>query len=109
MFIIFRWSHTDPVWIRWAFAGTVGRTVPNDYVLPTVHHGGNFVDLNLEVVVQQATGTVMAFQPQHLHGTTLTARSMNYILSLSSTERVRAGFLHTVDTVARFLDCEVHE
>jgi len=45
--------------------------------------GSSFVDIGLKVVVHQARGTVMAFQPEHLHGTTIAHGAINTGMSIS--------------------------
>ena len=39
--------------------------------------GSSFVDVSLKVVIHQAIGTMMAFQPEQLHGTTKSNGAVN--------------------------------
>lgn len=55
--------------------------------------GSNYVDVGLKVVVQSAPGTLTAFQPDQLHGTTYTGGILNYGLSMNSTRRVHEAIL----------------
>lgn len=50
--------------------------------------GSSFVDIGLKVVVHQSTGTVTAFKPEHLHGTTVSHGLANSILAISFSRRV---------------------
>ncbi|KAK6971426.1 hypothetical protein R3P38DRAFT_2479492, partial [Favolaschia claudopus] len=45
--------------------------------------GGNFVDMSLRVVVEQATGTLFIFDPTHKHGTTRLCGAHNYTESFT--------------------------
>ena len=45
--------------------------------------GQNFVDLNLQVLVKQAECTAIAFQPDHLYGTTVGNGATNHIISIN--------------------------
>lgn len=87
-----RWAHIDKCWAGgphnsgYGLSYCVDRIV--DEIPPASHSqttrsssgenraawpaggGGNFVDITLRVVVRQATGTLMAFQPEYPHGTT---------------------------------------
>ncbi|KAJ7650551.1 hypothetical protein FB45DRAFT_1077286 [Roridomyces roridus] len=65
--------------------------------VPTVHnpqlpHGGNFVDLSLKVLVQQATGTLLAHCPEYLHGTTELAGIHACGITIPFTLRVKQQF-----------------
>ncbi|KDR67757.1 hypothetical protein GALMADRAFT_146784 [Galerina marginata CBS 339.88] len=83
-------SHTDACSVEWAFGWTVGR-IDTAQILPA-NKGANFVDLGLRVVVENSAGTLTAFQPECLHGTTEKGGVMNYILALTSTRRVFEGY-----------------
>ena len=46
--------------------------------------GSNFVDIGLKVVIQQSTGTAMAFKLEHLYpGTTVSRGLANLILAVT--------------------------
>ncbi|KAF9016728.1 hypothetical protein BDZ89DRAFT_1117961 [Hymenopellis radicata] len=91
------WTHLDPVHIRWGFAFCVGRTVPARSSLPSRHFGGNFVDFHSKVIVEQDSGTLLAFAPGDMHATTLKAGVENYILAFCATQRVFDG-LNALDS-----------
>ena len=76
-----------------------------DYGGQSIHTGGSFVDLDIEVVVQQSAGTLLAFKPEHFHGTSLTLGSVNYIMSLTSTKRVNDGYRGLGTDIVHFLPC----
>jgi len=50
--------------------------------------GASFVDVGLKVVVRQATGTIMAFQPEQLHGTTISNGAVNTGMAITFSRRV---------------------
>lgn len=50
--------------------------------------GQNFVDLDLRVLVKQAERTVCAFQPDHLHGTTVGNGAVNHTISINFSRRL---------------------
>jgi hypothetical protein len=50
--------------------------------------GSSFVDVGLKVVVRQATGTMMAFQPEQLHGTTIANGAVNTGMAITFSRRV---------------------
>jgi hypothetical protein len=54
--------------------------------------GGNFVDITLGVVVQQATGTLMAFKPEHLHGTTRLCGAHNRMCTITFSSHIAEAF-----------------
>jgi hypothetical protein len=54
--------------------------------------GGNFVDITLGVVVQQATGTLMAFKPEYLHGTTRLCGAHNRMCTVAFSSRIAEAF-----------------
>ena len=64
-------AHTDLSSLIWAFAWIVGRFEPSPGALPQ-NKGANFVDLGLQTVIENSPGTLIAFQPEYLHGTTET-------------------------------------
>jgi len=74
--------------------------------------GSSYVDIGLKVVVQSAAGTLSAFQPNHLHGTTFTGGIVNYGLSMTSTRRVHEAIREIEQDGARVkysLDTDKHE
>jgi hypothetical protein len=58
--------HKDKCFARCGLGWCVGWVVDRGCQNP----GGNFVDVSLRVVVEQAAGTLMAFEPEYPHGTT---------------------------------------
>lgn len=45
--------------------------------------GGSFVDVSLKVIVKQAQGTMLAFQPDLIHGTTVSHGAVNHIIAVT--------------------------
>lgn len=88
---LYRHSHIDEAWLKWAFGWTTTRFVPEDFDLPH-GYGSSYVDLGLKVVVRAAPATLTAFQPEALHGTTFSGGAINYGLSMTATRRVRDGY-----------------
>lgn len=80
------WTHTDKAYCKYAFTLCADR---QNLEIPTqALPGSSFVDIGLKVVVHQARGTVMAFQPEHLHGTTIAHGAINTGMSISFSRRV---------------------
>lgn len=50
--------------------------------------GGSFVDASLKVVVRQERGTMIAFRPDHMHGTSIMNGAVNAIISINFSSRV---------------------
>ncbi|ESK86627.1 hypothetical protein Moror_9731 [Moniliophthora roreri MCA 2997] len=84
-------THRDPAYCRWAFGFTAVHDRSEDSELPE-GHGSNYVDMTLGIVVESGDGTLTAFQPDYLHGTTYAGKIVNYGLSATMTRRVRDGF-----------------
>ena len=61
------WTHTDQAYCKYAFVLCAEHQNPDVQIHP--FPGLSFVVIGLKVVCQ-ATGTMMAFQPECLHGTT---------------------------------------
>jgi len=104
-------THVDECAVRWAFGWTVTHDIPDDCPLPP-GMGSSYVDVGLKVVVQSAAGTLSAFQPNHLHGTTFTGGIVNYGLSMTSTRRVNDAIweIEQIGTHVRYcLDTDKHE
>ena len=83
MILTTRWTHTDPAFCRYGFTLCVDHE--------TVHSppiGSSFVDVGLKVLVRQKAGTVMAFQPDFLPGTTLTNAAINKGVAICFSRRV---------------------
>jgi hypothetical protein len=55
--------HKDKCYAEYGLVWCIGRVVDGG-------SGGNFADVSLRVAVEQAAGTLMAFQPEFPHGTT---------------------------------------
>jgi hypothetical protein len=66
-----------------------------------VNGGANFVDLGLKTVVKNCPGTLIAFQPEFLHGTTENCGVDNYILALPSTRRVHDAYMELEENGAK--------
>lgn len=54
--------------------------------------GGSFVDVGLRVVVRQAVGTLIAFQPDHFHGTTRLFGAQNRLISINFSSHILEAF-----------------
>lgn len=54
--------------------------------------GGNFVDITLRVVVKQAKGTLMAFQPEYAHGTTRLCGAHNRMCTITFSSHILDAF-----------------
>jgi hypothetical protein len=86
LFIYFcSWTHTDQAFCDYAFAFCVDCCIPNT---PAKFPGASFVDIGLGVVVHQATGTMMAFQPEHLHGTMAAYGAINLSIAITFSQHV---------------------
>lgn len=81
-----RWTHTDKAYCTYAFGFCPDRQIPDPAIQPFA--GSSFVDVGLQVVVRHATGSMMAFQPGHLHGTTMAEGAVNMGLLISFSRRV---------------------
>ncbi|THV06841.1 hypothetical protein K435DRAFT_789283 [Dendrothele bispora CBS 962.96] len=87
------WSHTDLCYTPWAFNITVGRvkadTLTAKKRIPIPEQGGaNFVVVDLKVVVMNAPATIFAFNPEQLHGTTVTGDTVNYNMTFAFSQKV---------------------
>ena len=71
---------------------TAGRDEPSPKTLP-LNKGANFVDLGLQTVVENCPGTLAAFQPECLHGTTETRGVENYILVMPFIRKVYDAYI----------------
>jgi hypothetical protein len=78
----------------------------------TYEPGANFVDATLRVVVEQSAGTVISFQPAHLHGTSIGYGASNDIISINFSKRVGDAWAearasgHSVSILSRARDEE---
>lgn len=90
-------AHTDPCYAPFAFNLNVGRsqqdtkTARQNINIPA-YGGANFVDANLLVVVIGAVGTIFAFDPSHVHGTTVTGGTQNLNLTFGFSKKVGDSF-----------------
>ncbi|ESK87186.1 hypothetical protein Moror_5857 [Moniliophthora roreri MCA 2997] len=79
------WSHTNDCYTCFAFNISAGheqiRTATSGKVHILSYGGANFVDVNLHVVVVNEAATLFAFNPAHVHGTTVTGGTINYHLT----------------------------
>ncbi|KAL0060974.1 hypothetical protein AAF712_012205 [Marasmius tenuissimus] len=87
-----RWSHTDRKYAPFAFNLTAareqGETLTSGNVEIPPYGGANFVDVNLRVVVINAPATMFAFDPEHVHGTTVTGGTVNYNITITFSSRI---------------------
>jgi len=77
-----------------------------------VNGGANFVDLGLKTIVKNCPGTLIAFQPEFLHGTTENQGVKNYILALPSTRRVHEAYMEMEKNGTKIefgIPCNEHE
>lgn len=99
----------DPAYCKYAFFYCVGRSItpqepatdaemlrstrqtPKSAAKCQVVYkpGANFVDAGLHVVVEQSIGTVVSFQPAHLHGTSIGYGASNAIISINFSQRIK--------------------
>jgi len=102
------WAHTDKCWARYAIAWCLDRVVqkPGTHKSCTTrtNHGGenkeawpsggggNFVDITLRVVVKQAVGTLMLFQPEYLHGTTRLCGAQNRLCVITFSTHILEAY-----------------
>ncbi|KIM77462.1 hypothetical protein PILCRDRAFT_11921 [Piloderma croceum F 1598] len=85
------WTHTDPSYGKYAFAWCVGRDV--DLQAPLAFKpGGSFVEVEEHVIVHQAMGTLIAFKPDHQHGTSQLFGAHNRICSINFSSRILDAF-----------------
>ena len=80
------WTHTDQAYCKYAFVLCPERQNPDVQIHP--FPGSTFVDVGLKVAVRQATGTMTAFQPEHLHGTTSARGAVNTTMIISFSRRI---------------------
>lgn len=103
LFSHFRSAHTDKCWAGYGLSYCVGRVMDEEQADAVGHSGenrkawpveggGNFVDITLGVVVQQATGTLMAFQPKYLHGTTRLCGAHNRMCTITFSSHIAEAF-----------------
>jgi hypothetical protein len=52
----------------------------------------NFVELGLKVVVKQAAGTYMAFQPKYAHGTTRLCGAHNRMCTITFSSHILEAY-----------------
>ena len=111
LFSHFRWAHTDKCWAGYGLSYCVGHVVDGkqaatcshinssgeDRAAWPVEGGGNFVDITLGVVVQQATGTLMAFQLEHPHGTTHLCGAHNRMCTITFSSHILEAFKIVVE------------
>ena len=83
-----RWTHTDKAYCKYAFSFCVGRELPEQPPQQNLPCGSSFVDIGLKVAVRQDRGTVTAFRPEYLHGTTLAYGAINSIIAITFSKRV---------------------
>ena len=85
----------QPSILQICFAFCADRTLSK---LGPSNGGANFVDVGLKVVIQQETGTILAFKPEQLHGTTLSHGGANSIAAVTFSRRVSDAW---ADALAR--------
>ncbi|KAF8882084.1 hypothetical protein BD779DRAFT_1473056 [Infundibulicybe gibba] len=100
-------AHTDSAFAQWALSWCTTRidkvdVPPARYQTRSVSKpsdpgppggGGNFVDLSLRVVVKQAQGTMMAFQPEFAHGTTHLCDARNQVATITFSQHIWNAYL----------------
>jgi hypothetical protein len=104
------WTHTDPSYGKYAFAWCVGRDVDpvpwtpnpssqftrssslNQQAPLAFKPGGSFVEVEERVIVRQAMGTLIAFKPDHQHGTSRLFGAHNRICSINFSSRILDAF-----------------
>jgi len=104
------WAHTDKCWARYASAWCLDRVVqkPGTEKSRTNHDGenkdawpsgggGNFVDITLRVVVKQAAGTLLLFQPEYLHGTTRLCGAHNRLCVITFSTHILKAYQIAVE------------
>ncbi|KAJ3507943.1 hypothetical protein NMY22_g16778 [Coprinellus aureogranulatus] len=92
-------THKDHSPLKWSLAITSMREVYSDSPL-NPKFGSNLVDLSLRVVVQSRVGTLTAFNPNELHGTTTHGRGIDPVnagVSLTSTRRVYTAYTEMME------------
>lgn len=92
-------AHSDPSFACYSFALCVGRDVVERSTRvtrtsskPPDMPGGSFVDIGLRVVVQQAPGTLIAFQSDRHHGTTRLFGARNCLISINFSSHIREAY-----------------
>ena len=80
--------HKDRCYAEYGLSWCVGRIVDEGSHNP----GGNFADISLRVAVKQATGTLMAFQPEFPHATTELAGAHNRICAITFSEHTLKAY-----------------
>ena len=65
---------------------------PRENIAWPAKGGGNFVDITLGVVVQQATSTLMDFKPEYLHGTTRLCGAHYRICTVAFSSHIAEAF-----------------
>ena len=68
-------THTDQAYCKYAFVLCPEHQNPDVQIHPFL--GSTFVNVGFKVAVHQATGTMTAFQLEHLHGTTFACSAVN--------------------------------
>lgn len=107
-----RWSHVDPAFADWAISICFDRQISphchtqvpqptrtrsdhsskeiQEFLMTWPQEGGaNFVDITLQVLVEQEPGTTMFFRPNYLHGTTLACGAVNSAITFAFSERLQ--------------------
>jgi predicted 2-oxoglutarate/Fe(II)-dependent dioxygenase YbiX len=54
--------------------------------------GANFVDVTLKVKVEMSVGTLIAFRPENLHGTTRLCGAHTRVATICFASRIKAAF-----------------
>jgi len=84
--MMFSWTHTDKAYAPFAFSWCIARS-PD-----TGTDGGNFVDVSTRTVIEQAEGTLFAFNPEELHGTTELNGRHHAFATISFSSRLEDAF-----------------
>ena len=71
---------------------SANNTSAENSLLWVTNGGGNFVDMSLKVVIEQATDTLLNFDPTRLHVTTWLCEAHNYMVSITFSAHIMAAF-----------------
>ena len=95
---IFIWAHTDK---SYTFSFCADSSFTESFEPEHSIGGSRFVNIGLKVIVQQDTGTVVAFKPDNLHGTTLSHGVGNSILAITFYRRVNDAWAEALENQGR--------
>lgn len=64
---------------------------------PLENYGGNFVEASLKVVVRMAKGTIYAFQPDYVHGTSKLFGAHNTGVAITFSQRLLDAYKKSLE------------